>query len=160
MADGLRPDDAAQALAEIEQRREQVIELAIIPGWYWWAIAGLQVGLAAAIDSRQPLAIGLGTGGFVIGVLAATGWVVAGPLRRAQPRNDLLSPVGVLAILGFVATVMAVSLPTAFALDANGIAYPATWGALLGGVVMVVGGPPLMRFLRRIMLANHSGSHR
>jgi hypothetical protein len=160
MTDGLRPDDAAQALAEIEQRREQVIELAIIPWWYWWAIAGLQVGLVAAIDSRQPLAIGLGAGGFVIGVLAATGWVLARALRRAQPRNNLLSPVGVLAILGFVATVLAISLPTSFALDANGIAHPAIWGVLLGGVVMVVGGPLLMRLLRRIMLANRSGSLR
>ncbi|WP_434446825.1 hypothetical protein [Lentzea sp. E54] len=160
MADGLRPGDAVQALAEIEQRREQVIELAIIPWRYWWAVAALQVGLAAAIDSRQPLAIGLGTGGFVIGILAATGWVLSGALRRAQPRNDLISPVGVLAILGFVAAVLAVSLPTAFALDANGIAYPATCGTLLGGVVMVVGGPQLMRFLRRIMLANGSEGRR
>src|SRR5688500_9905428 len=101
MADGLRPDDAARALAEIEQRRGQVIELAIIPWWFWWAIAGLQVGLVVAIESRQPLAIGIGTGGFVLGVLAATGWVMAGALRRAQPRNNLLGPVGVLAILGF-----------------------------------------------------------
>lgn len=160
MAHGLRPDDAAQALAEIEQRREQVIELAIVPRWYWWAIAGLQVGLVAAVDSRQPLAISLGTVGFVIGVLAATGWVIAGARRRAQPRNNLLGPVGVLAILGFVATVLAVSLPTAFVLDANGITHPAIWGALLGGVVMVVGGPLLMQLLRRMMLANRSGSPR
>src|SRR5687767_854394 len=141
MTDGLRPDDAARALAEIEQRREQVIELTIIPWWYWWVIAALQVGLVVAIDSRQPLAIGLGTGGFVLGVLIATGRIMAGALWRAQPRNNLLSPVGVLAILGFVAAVLAVSLPTAFALDANGIAHPAIWGVLLGGVVMVVGGP-------------------
>ncbi|WP_157984730.1 hypothetical protein [Lentzea terrae] len=160
MADGLRPDDAARALAEIEQRRGQVIELAIIPWWFWWAIAGLQVGLVVAIESRQPLAIGIGTGGFVLGVLAATGWVMAGALRRAQPRNNLLGPVGVLAILGFVAAVLAVSLPTAFTLDANGIAHAALWGVLLGGVVMVVGGPLLMRFLRRIMLAGRSGGVR
>lgn len=160
MADGLRPDEAAHALAEIEQRREQVIELAIIPGWYWWAIAGLMVGLSAAIDSRQPLAIGLGTAGFVVGVLAATGWVVARALRRAQPRNNLLGPAGVLAILGFVATVLAVSLPTAFALEAAGADYPSTWGILAGAVVMAIGGPLLMRHLRRTMLANRPGSHR
>lgn len=160
MAHGLRPDDAARALAEIEQRREQVIDLTIIPSWFWWAIAGLQIGLVVAIESRQPLTIGIGTVGFVIGVLAATGWVIAGARRRAQPRNNLLGPVGVLAILGFVATVLAVSLPAAFVLEANGIAHPALWGVLLGGVVMVVGGPLLMRLLRRIMLANRSGGPR
>ncbi len=160
MTDALRPDDAAHALAEIEQRREQVIELAMIPWWYWWAIAGLQLGLAVAVDSRQPLAIGLGAGGFVLGVLAATDWLVARYLRRAQPRNDLLGPAGALAILGFVAVILAVSLPTAFALEANGIAHPAIWGVLLSGVVMVAGGPLLMRLLRRIMLANRPGSSR
>lgn len=168
MTDGLRPDEAAQALAEIEQRQEQVIELAIIPTWFWWATAGLEVGLAAGIESRQPLAMGLAIGGFVVGVLAATGLVVVHALRRAQPRHnlvsDLLGPSGVLAILGFVATVLAVSLPTGFALEAAGAAYPATWGTLTGAVVMVIGGPLLMRHLRRIMLANRPadrvGSHR
>jgi hypothetical protein len=159
MEDGLRPDEAAQALAEIERRREQVIELAIIPAWYWWAIAGLMVGLSAAVDSRQPLAVGIGTGAFVVGVLATTGWIVAGMLRRGRVRNDLVGRSGVLAILGFVATVEAVALPTAFALDAAGAAYPATWGMLGGAVVMAVGGPLLMRRLRRIMLANRPGRH-
>lgn len=87
MADGSRSDDAAQALAEIEHRREQVIELTIIPWWYWWAVAALQVGLVVAVDSRQPLAIGIGTAGFVIGILAATGWVMAGALRRIMLAN-------------------------------------------------------------------------
>ncbi len=157
MADGLRPDEAAQALAEIEQRRGQVVELAIIPGWYWWAIAVLMVGLSAALDSRRPLAIGIGTGGFVVGVLAATGWLIVRMLRRGRVRNDLLGPAGVLAILGFVAAIDAVTLPTAFALDAAGVAYPATWGVLGGAAVMVLGGPLLMRFLRRMMLSSRPG---
>jgi hypothetical protein len=160
MADVLRPDEAAQALAEIEQRREQVIELVIIPSWYWWAIAVSMVALAVGIDSREPLAIGLGTGVFVLGVGVGTTWVVARALRRAQPRNDLPGPAGVLAILGFVAAVNAVAIPTALALKAAGVGYPATWGVIAGAVVMVAGGPLLMRFLRRMMLANRLGGDR
>jgi hypothetical protein len=160
MSGSLRPDEAAQALAEVGHRQEQVIKLAIIPTWYWWAIAGLMVGFSAAIDSQRPLAIGIGTSVFVIGVLAATGRVVIGTVWRAQPRNDLLSPIGVLAILGLVATVLAVSLPTAFALRAAGVRYPATWGVLLGAVVMAAGGPVLTRFLQRTMLRNRIGSRR
>ncbi len=160
MHEELRPDEAARALTEIRQRQEQVIKLAIIPTWYWWAIAGLMVGFSAAIDSHRRLAVGIGTSLFVIGVLTATGWVVIGGLRRAQLRNELLGPIGVLAILGFVATVLAVSLPTAFALQAAGLRYPATLGVLVGAVLMVVGGPLLMRYLRRIMLAKRAGSQR
>ena len=160
MHEELRPDEAARALTEIRQRQEQVIKLAIIPTWYWWAIAGLMVGFSAAIDSHRRLAVDIGTSLFVIGVLTATGWVVIGGLRRAQLRNELLGPIGVLAILGFVATVLAVSLPTAFALQAAGLRYPATLGVLVGAVLMVVGGPLLMRYLQRIMLAKRAGSQR
>jgi hypothetical protein len=78
-------------------------------------------------------------------------------VRRAQPRTTLLGPAGVLAILGFVAAVLAVSLPTSFALDAAGVRYPATIGILPTAVCMVVGGPLLMRYLRRLMLTHRTG---
>jgi hypothetical protein len=160
MSDGLRPDEAVQALHEIGHRQEQVIRLAVIPNWYWWAIAGLMVGFAAAVDSHRPLAIGIGTTAFVIGVLAATGRVVIGGIRQAQPRNDLISPIGVLAILTLVAVVIGVSLPTGFALRAAGVSYAATWGVLVGALLMVIGGPLLTRILQRIMLANRTGTRR
>ena len=160
MTENLQPDEAARALTEIRQRQEQVIKLAIIPTWYWWATALLMVGFSAAIDSHRRLAIGIGTSLFVIGILTATGRVVIGGLRRAQLRNDLLGPIGVLAILGFIATVLAVSLPTAFALQAAGVRYPAALGVLVGAVVMVIGGPLLTRFLQRTMLAKRPGNQR
>jgi len=101
--------------------------------------------------------IGIATAAFVFGILIVTGRLVLGIVRRAQPRNDLLGPTGVLAILGFVAGILAVSLPTSFALKAAGVRYPATAGILLAGVFMVVGGPLLMRYLRRLMLDNRAG---
>jgi hypothetical protein len=160
MAETLQPDDAARALVEIDQRQEQVIKLAIIPWWFWWALAVLQVGLSAAVESKRPLVIGIGVSVFVLGVLSVTGWVVARMIRNAQLRNDLLGPAAALAILGFVAAVVAVTLPAAFLLEAAGARYPATLAMLLGGVVMVVGGPVLMRFVRNLMLANRAGSQR
>jgi hypothetical protein len=160
MSDGLLPEEAAQALHEIGHRQEQVIRLAVIPRWYWWAIAAMMVGFTAAVDSHRPLAIGIGTSVFVIGVLLTTGIVVVGGIRRAQVRGDLLSPIGVLAILGLVAVVLGVSLPTAFALQAAGVSHPATLGVLLGALVMVIGEPILTRFLRRVMLANRIGNRR
>ena len=156
----VRPDEAAGALTEIARRREQVITLTIIPTWFWWATAILIVGLAAAVETRRPLVIGIGTVVFVLGILATVGRAVFGVVRRAQPRNDLLGPADVLAILGFVAVVLAVSLPTAFALDAAGVRYPAVWGNLAGAVLLVIGGPLLMRYLRRRMLAASDGGQR
>lgn len=154
MANEVRPDEAAGALTEIARRRAQVATLTIIPTWFWWATAVLMVGFSVAVDTRRPLVIGLATAAFVLGILLVTGRLVLGIIGRAQPRNDLVGPTGVLAILGFVAGILAVSLPTSFALRAAGVHYPATAGVLLAGVFMVVGGPLLMRYLRRLMLDN------
>jgi hypothetical protein len=160
MNEQLRPDEAARALGEIGQRQEQVIELATIPDWFWRTIAVLMVVLAVAVDSHRPVFVAVGTVVFVVGVLLATGRVAIAGQRRARVRNDLLGPAAVLAILGFVAVVLAVSLPTAFLLKANGSGHPATFGVLAGAVVMALGGPVLGRYLRRTMMAHRAGEPR
>jgi hypothetical protein len=160
LADQVRPEEAARALTEIGQRQEQVIRLAVIPNWYWWAIAVLMVAFAAAVDTRQGLVVGIGTAVFVAGVLITTGRVVFRAVGSAQPRNDLLGPGGVVAILGFVAVTVGVSLAVAFILKASGVSYAATIGVSVAAVLLVVGGPMLMRYLQGRMLANRSGSRR
>lgn len=160
MTDQIRPEEAARALNEIGQRQEQVIRLAVIPTWYWWAIAVLMVAFAAAVDTQQGLVVGIGIAVFVAGVLTTTGWVVVHAVRSAQPRNDLLVPGGVVAILGFVAVTVGVSLAVAFILKASGVSYAATIGVSVAAVMLVVGGPMLMRYLQGVMLANRSGSRR
>jgi hypothetical protein len=160
MTDQVRPEETARALTEIDQRQEQVIRRAAIPTWYWWAIAVLMVTLAAAIDTRQGLIIGIATAVFVAGVLTTTGRVVVRAVRSAQPRNDLLGPGGVAAILGFVAVTVGVSLAVAFTLKASGVSYAATIGVAVTALLLVVGGPLLMRHLQGRMLANRSGSRR
>jgi len=152
MANEVRPDEAAGALTEIARRRAQVVTLTIIPTWFWWAVAVLMVGFTFAVESRRPVVIGIATAAFVVGILVVVGRLVFGIVRRARPRNSMLAPKGVLAILGFEAVTLAVSLPTSFALEASGARYPATAGVLLAGVIMVVGGPLLMRYLRRLIL--------
>jgi hypothetical protein len=160
MANEVRPDEAAGALTEIARRRAQVVTLAIIPTWFWWATAVLMVGLTAAVETRRPFVIGIATTAFVLGILAVTGVLVFGIVRRAKPRNDLFGLNGILAILGFVTGTLAVSLPTSFALEAAGSRYPATVGVLFAGVFMVVGGPLLMRYLRGLMLDDRTGGQK
>jgi hypothetical protein len=157
MANEVRPDEAAGALTEIARRRAQVVSLTIIPTWFWWATALLLIGFSVAVETRRPGVIGIATAVFVLGILIVTGRIMLGIVGRAQPRNDLLGPTGVLAILGFIAGTLAVSLPTSFALEAAGAPYPVTTGIVLAGVCMVVGGPLLMRYLRRRMLDDHTG---
>lgn len=150
------PRDAEQALAEIRGRHEQVIGTALVPGWYWWVLAVLMVALGAAVDARKSFPIGVAVVVFVAGVLAATAWVTRSALT-VRLRNDLLGISGVPAILGLVACVIAVTLGAAFALRAAGAPLPATLGTLLGGLVLIVGGPILMRTLHRIMSRHAPG---
>ena len=76
MSDEVSPAEAAQALADIQLRQQQVIDLVTIPAWYWWAVGALMVVLALGVDAHSAIAIGLTVPVFVLGMLAAT--IVAG----------------------------------------------------------------------------------
>jgi hypothetical protein len=159
MSEKAHPDEAARALAQIRDRQEQVINVTVVPAWYWWLVGGLIVALPAAIESREPVTIGIGVIVFVLGFLGGTGWVVRGALH-VQPRNELLGGRGVMMILGFVALVLGITLAVAFSLGAAGVSHPATLANLLGAVLLIAGGPVLTRALRRIMLDNRAGGTR
>jgi hypothetical protein len=152
--------EATWALAEIQKRQQQVIDQATVPSWYWWAVGALMVVLAVGVDIRTPTAVGVAVPAFAAGLLAATGTAVRGQFRQARLRNGLLDGRGVAAILGFVALIAGGTLGLAFALRADGVHYPATLACLAGGTAMGLGGPVLMRMLRRIMLGNRAGSPR
>jgi hypothetical protein len=156
----LDADDAAQALAEIQRRQGQVIDQAAVPGWYWWAVGALMVVLAVCVDTRNHAVLGGAIAVFVVGLLSATGVVVSGQFLQARPRNGLLDGRGVPAILGFVALIVGCTLGLAFGLRGAGVPYPATLACAVGGTALGLGGPLLMRTLRRIMLGNRAGSPR
>jgi hypothetical protein len=148
------PDEAAAALSIVEQRRRQVVDQAQIPERFWWAIAALMVAFAAAVDTyrNRPLGLGLSVVLFVAAVLALTGWAVHSA-ARAQVSNELLGARGVLMILAFVGIVVGISLAVAFVVQARGATHPATTGVAVGAVLLALGGPRLMTYLRGQMLA-------
>jgi len=156
----LHADEAARALAEIQRRQQQVIDQATVPGWYWWSVGALMVVLAVGVDIRTPAALGGAVAVFVVGLLSATGVVVRNQFLRARLRDGLLDGRAVVAILGFVALIVGFTLGLAFGLRAVGVHYPATLACLAGGIALGLGGPVLMRTLRRIMLGNRVGSTR
>jgi hypothetical protein len=151
------PRNAEQALAEIRGRSEQVIGTALVPAWYWWALAVLMVGLGAGVDARQSFPIVVTVVAFVAGVLVATAWVNRHALT-VRLRSDLLGIAGVPAILALIACVIAVALGAAFALRAAHAPLPGTVGTALGGLVLIVGGPLLMRTLHGIMSRHALGA--
>ena len=158
MSGEVQPDDAQRALAEIQRRHGQVVDLLNIPAWFWQVIGVLMVGLGLAADSRNRVALGIVIPVFVVGVCAASFKVALAGLRGAQPRRDLVDPAGVLAILEFVAITVGLSLGVAFTAKAAGWPLPGTLGVAAGAVSLMIGGPWLNRYLRLGMLLNRASS--
>jgi hypothetical protein len=159
MVEEMRPDEAADALAQVRARQKQVIDEAQVPVWYWWVIGVLMVAFTAAVESGEKMFIGVGTAVFVLGVVAATGFVIRRALQ-VQVRNDLLGLRGAGLIVGFVLATVAISLAVAFSLQAAGVGHPATIGNAVTATILIVGGPWLSRALRRIMLSRRTGGSR
>ena len=160
MANEIHPDEAAGALREIARRREQVVNLAIAPTWFWWAFPLLLVGFSVTVETWRRPVVGIIFAVFLLGNAIIVGCVLLGTVRRAKPRNNLLGRAGILAIPGFMLGALAVCSAVSVALKAAGVGYAQTWSTLLFGVVMVVGGPLLTRRLRRGMLKNPIGGRR
>jgi hypothetical protein len=156
----IQPDQAADALRVVAQRQEQVIDLAAVPAWYWAVVGALMVVLAAGIDSHKPLAIGIAVSVFVCGLLGATARVVYRVATSAQLHHDLVGPRGVGAILAFVFAIDVPTIGAALALRAAGVHYAATIACAVAGTALALGGPVLIRHLRRTMLAGRVGEKR
>ena len=46
--------EAAAELAEIQRRQEQVIKAALVPVWYWWAMAAAIVAIRRRQGQPEP----------------------------------------------------------------------------------------------------------
>lgn len=151
MTDAVEPAEAGEALAEIERRREQVIEGALVPKWYWWAVALLAVGLGVGVDARDPAAIAATAGIFGVGIPLLTVWMVFGGRRHVKVHERLLGARGAGLIVGFVWLVVSGTLVLAFALQAANVPVAGTLSTLACGIALVIGGPALMQRLRKVM---------
>jgi hypothetical protein len=161
MDDQIEPADAANALSEIGRRREQVIRRAereAFPGWYWWANAVLMIALAAAVESRRGVVLGIGITLFVAGSLVLN-VPASRAARAAAPRRDLFGPGYVRGALVRLATliVVGVMLATMLSLIAAGVPYPGTIAAAVTAVPFAVGWQMLMRY-ETAHLLRRSGS--
>ncbi len=157
MTNAIEPGDAGTALTEIGRRQDQVIEAALVPPWYWWAVAVASVFLGVIVDGRAATAIGLAAAIYAVGVAILTVWVILGGGGRVKVHEGLLGPEAAGLIVGFVAIVVTGTIALAFALEAMGVAQAGTLSTFACGVALVVGGPALMRRLRTVMLRHRAG---
>ena len=164
MSDGrIEPADAARALGEIGRRREQVIRRAereAFPGWFWWANAVLMIALAASIESRRGVVLGIGIAVFVVGSLVLN-VPASRAARGAAPRRSLFGPgyarAALVRLAILIAVLAGVMLTTMFSVIAAGVPYPGTIAAAVTAVPFATGWQLLMRYETAYLL-RRSGS--
>jgi hypothetical protein len=144
--------EAAAALAEIQRRQEHVIKTALVPVWYWWVIAAATVAIGAARDNGHVVvqAITIPLAGLVIAALIV--WTIPAVRRvqmrlAAQPRSRAVA-----AMFSMILLVDAVILATSASLAGAHARYPGTIGCAAGAAVLVIAGPLLNRYWRRLLL--------
>jgi hypothetical protein len=150
---------AAAELAEIQRRQEQVIKAVLVPVWYWWVIAAAIIAIGVARDSGdlavQATVIPLAA--LVMAVL--TGATIPELRRRVKahtPQTSARAPQTsarvAAAITGMIVLVDGVILGTAASLHASGF-HPGTIGCAAGAAVLVIAGPLVNRYLRKLMIS-------
>jgi hypothetical protein len=155
VSDSVGPEQANDALAEIQARQQQVIDTVLVPVWYWWMVAALMVALGVIVDWGHPIAIVIAALLFGVIVAGATVWMIGGR-GRAQVSGELLGGSGAVRIVVVVWAVVGVSLAVGFALRAAGVHSAATIATLVAAIGVGGGGPLLMRSLRRTMLRHRA----
>jgi hypothetical protein len=147
--------DAAAELAEIQRRQEDVIKTALVRPWYWWVIAAGMVAVGAARDSHSVVVIAITIPLVVIVVAALIMTTVPGVRRRVKVRDATQrgGPASI-ALMSLIVLVFVVTLAAAIVLTDDQVPHPLTISYAAGGVILVIGGPLLNRFLHRLMLSS------
>jgi hypothetical protein len=144
---------AAAELAEIQRRQEQVIKAVLVPVWYWWVIAAAIVAIGAARDSGDLIVQAIVIPLAVLVMAVLTGATIPEVRRRVKvysaPQTDGRLAA---AIIGMIVLVDVVIISVAASLAANHVRYPATIGCAAGAAVLVIVGPLVNAYSRRLML--------
>jgi hypothetical protein len=145
------PIDAELALAEMRARREQVVDTNLVPHWFWPALGALMLLFIGAVETGVAWVVAVGTIVYTLGL----GAVILAVVRRSrvQVRFDLIGVRGISAILGFAAGLTALGVGLGFLFEALSAPFPAFLAAVPVTVGLIVGGPPLTSYLRRLMMS-------
>ena len=146
--------EAAAELAEIQRRQEQVINAVLVPVWFWWVIAAAIVAIGAARDSGDLVVQAITIPLAVLVMAVLTGAMIPAVRRRVQVHSATLpGGRGAIAISGMIVLVDGVIVATAASLAAARVPHPVTIGCAAGAAVLVIVGPLVNQYVRRLMLS-------
>ena len=150
MAEQVNRVDAGHALDDIELRRRQIVDEINIPAWYWWGLALGWVGLGLVSVAANPWLTVVATVGFGAVHSAVAARVIDGRhgSRQLSVRADVVSQHVPALVIGFLITLVAITVALALVADALGAPQPTLIASVVVAIAVLIGGPRLMALVR------------
>ena len=143
--------EAQVALHGAEQARQRVIDQIGMPRWYWWGLAACWIVLGVLADLNAPWWL---LSGATLAVGAGHSYVfqrlVGGRRRTAdvKVRADVAGRHAHMLVIAFLLGLVGVTVALALSLDADGAAHPSIWASVLVAILLLLGGPRVMLWIR------------
>jgi hypothetical protein len=151
MSDQLTPAQAQEALAAVTRVRRQIADEVGLPRAYWWALAAgwLLLGVLGEftpvwVATAATVLFGAGHATFATRLLGGTRRTAG--VRVSAEVAGRRTP---LVVIGMLVVLVALTVGVALGFDADGAGHAAVWAAMLVAAVVGLGGPEILRTLRR-----------
>jgi hypothetical protein len=143
--------EARLALDSIERRREQVAAAVDVPSWYWLVLAGGWVGLGVLAQFGPAWAAAAGMLAFGTGHAVVAPHLLSGrrPSTQVRIRAGLVGHRLAVVVVGFLVVMTGATVGLALILNADGTRHPAVVAGAGIAAVVLLGGPAVVRRLRR-----------
>lgn len=149
--DDVTPADARAALRAVDHARAQVADEVGLPRWYWWLLAAAWL-LLGVVGDLGPhwLAIAATVGfGLLHSTVAAHRLGGRRRTERLQVSADTAGRRMPAVVIGMLLALVALTIGAGFALHADGARHPGIGAAVFVAAVVGLGGPEILRTLRR-----------
>jgi len=149
--ENITPMDARLALDAVDHARAQVVGEVGLPRWYWWLMSGAWLVLGVVGDiGPQWLAVAATVAfGLVHSTIASRRLSGRRRTDRLQVSAETAGRRVPVVVIGMLLGLVVVTMAAGFALHADGARHPGIGAAVLGALLVGVGGPDILRLLRR-----------
>jgi hypothetical protein len=150
MAQPMNPANAGRALEDVELRRRQIIAQIGVPSWYWWflALGWVALGLVTVADVPWLSVAATVAFGALHSALAARAIDGRHGSRQLSVRADVAGRHVSALVVGFLLSLIAITVAIALAAEAFGAPQPALVASIAVAIAVLIGGPRLMAFVR------------
>jgi hypothetical protein len=145
------PEEARAALDTVDRDRLRVIDEIELPRWYWWGLAVGWVALGFITDLKHTWITAAATLAFGAVHATVAPRVASGRHRtqRLSVRAELAGPRTFRLVIGGLIALACLTIAGSLALSADGARHPVTIASMFVAVMIVLGGPMLLGFVRR-----------